>query len=103
MNIQPIQQLCKERKIRWSLHSSEKMMERGISRSDVLNCIEHGEIIKDYPNDTPNPSYLIFGQDMQDNIIHTVVGYTEEMLFIITAYYPSTSIFESDLKTRKKR
>ena len=103
MDITLIQSLCTQRRLKWSLHSSEKMTERGIMRSDIINCIEHGEIIKEYPDDTPNPSYLIFGQDLQGKILHTVVGYTKETLFIITAYYPDTTIFESDLKTRKKR
>lgn len=37
------------------------MQERDISRADVKNCIMHGEIIEDYPDDFPHPSCLIFG------------------------------------------
>ena len=47
MTVGRIQNLCKEMKIGWSIHAAEIMMKREISRLDVLNCLQNGEIIED--------------------------------------------------------
>lgn len=101
MTIEQIQALCKERNIGWSLHVAEMMMKRGIDRADVLNCLENGEIIEDYPDSFPNPSCLVFGHSVSNRILHTVVGLKSDMLMIITAYYPDNIKFEDDLRTRR--
>ncbi len=62
-----------------------------------------GEIIEDYPNDYPNPSCLMFGYTLNDRVIHVVIGYDVENIYIITAYYPNTDKFELDMKTRRER
>lgn len=62
-----------------------------------------GEIIEDYPNDYPNPSCLIFGYTLNNRVIHVVIGYDVENIYIITAYYPNTDKFELDMKTRRER
>jgi hypothetical protein len=79
------------------------MQERDISIEDVISCIRSGEIIEDYPDDFPNPSCLIFGNDVNGEVLHVVVGSDEEVLYIITAYYPNTIKFMEDLKTRRKK
>lgn len=103
MEIEQIRKLCAERKIKWSLHAAQRIMERGIDRADVLSCLENGEIIEDYPTDFPNPSCLVFGYSVANKVLHVVVGSNGDMLFIITAYFPTTEKFEADLKTRKVR
>ncbi len=62
-----------------------------------------GEIIEDYPNDYPNPSCLMFGYTLNNRVIHVVIGYDVENIYIITAYYPNTDKFELDMKTRRER
>ena len=84
-------------------HAVERMHERGIKRADVISCIESGEIIEDYPGDFPNPSCLVLGFTAGHTALHTVVGIGGETLFIITAYFPDTNIFEQDLRTRRKK
>lgn len=79
------------------------MQEWDISRADVKKCIENGEIIEDYPEDFPHPSCLIFGYNVNNKVIHVVVGKDSEYIYIITAYIPNTTKFEDDLKTRKGR
>lgn len=95
--------LCKKGKILWTQHCLQRMQERDITRADVKRCIETGEIIEDYPEDFPNPSCLVFGYTVSDQILHVVVGCDNINIYIITAYYPDTIKFESDLKTRRKR
>ena len=101
MDITKIQQLCNERKIGWSIHAADMMIKRGIERSDVLNCLQNGEIIEDYPDSFPHPSCLVYGLNLKNQVLHVVVGEKEDILMIITAYYPDTIKFESDLKTRR--
>ena len=80
----------------------ERMQERDISRADVKHAIADGEIIEDYPNDFPNPSCLIFGYTVGGKILHVVAGCDGTAVYIITAYYPDTRKFNSDLRTRKE-
>ena len=103
MQIEKLQEFCKQSKIKWYKHALERMQERDISREDVKNCIMHGEIIEDYPEDFPHPSCLIFGYSVDNKVIHIVVSKDKECIGIITAYIPSTEKFEDDLKTRKGR
>ena len=103
MTIEQIRTFCIEKKIGWSLHAAEMMMVRGISRLDVLNCLQHGEIIEDYPNSFPHPSCLVFGTTVANKIMHTVVGMKEDMLMGITAYFPDTTKFMEDLRTRRSK
>ena len=103
MTIEQIRGLCVEQKIVWSVHAAEMMMKRGIERIDVLNCLQNGEIIEDYPNSFPHPSCLVFGVNQKNEVLHVVVGLKDGTLVIVTAYYPNTIKFESDLKTRRTR
>ena len=103
MQIEEIQRLCEQSKIKWSTHCLVRIQERDISRADVKNCLLKGEIIEDYPDDFPHPSCLVFGYTVNNKVIHVVVGSDSEYIYIITAYFPNTTKFEDDLKTRKGR
>ncbi len=87
--------------IKWAKHCLERMQERDISINDVESCLHTGEIIEDYPDDFPHPSCLIFGYTKENKVLHLVVGSNVDTIFFITAYYPDTNKFETDLKTRK--
>lgn len=102
MDIFVLRELFRGSAIKWSAHCLERMQERDISREDVLVCVDQGEIIEDYPDDYPFPSCLIFGHTIAKKVIHVVVGTDGNSAYVITAYYPSTSKFEADLKTRKR-
>ena len=102
MNLDIYQKLCSESKILWIQHCLQRMQERDISRADVKNGIATGEIIEDYPDDYPYPSCLTLGNLNTKCPLHVVVGSNHEQLWIITAYYPSSDKWESDLKTRKE-
>ncbi len=103
MDIEKVRELCRQKRLKWSVHVAARMQERGIKRADIINCILNGEVIEDYPYDYPNPSCLMFGYTLRDSIIHVVIGCDEDNIYIITAYYPNTDKFEADLKTRRER
>lgn len=49
MDIAIIKKLCEANKLRWTNHIFVRLIQRGISISDVINTIITGEIIENYP------------------------------------------------------
>jgi hypothetical protein len=101
MNIDDLRELCTDETIEVTRHALDRFMKRGINYSDVKSAIMTGEIIEPYPEDYPHPSCLILGATLKTILIHVVVGFTEDELWIITAYYPDVEIWSEDFKTRK--
>lgn len=87
----------------WRKHTLEKMMTRRISRAEVFEVLETGEVIQCYDYDRPFPSALMLGFP-SSRPIHVVVSFDEEnqTVFVITTYEPDTNVFETDFKTKKK-
>lgn len=103
-DINKIRQFIHQRKIIWRRHALERMLERGLSRSVVLDVVSNGEVIEDYSADRPTPTALLLGWD-KERPIHVVLSLEPDPLgevAIITAYEPSLDIFESDYRTRRK-
>lgn len=48
-------------RIVWRNHASRRMIERGIKRKDVKTALMVHEIIEEYPDAFPYPSYLLLG------------------------------------------
>ncbi len=87
----------------WRKHTLEKMITRNISRAEVLEVVERGEVIQRYDYDKPFPSALVLGFPAT-RPIHVVVAFDAENLiaFVITVYEPDLAIFEPDFKTKRK-
>ena len=102
LDIEMIRGRCRDGAIRWSAHSAARMLQRDITREDVVNCILNGEIIERYPEYWLNPACLIFGSDVNGGILHVVVG-IGEYVHIVTAYRPDDSTFMPDMKTRREK
>ena len=102
LTIEAIREKCSVGAIRWSAHSTQRMLQRGITRADVLACITSGEIIERYPDNWLNPACLILGFDMAGNGLHVVVGVADSV-HVVTAYRPDASTFMPDMRTRKGR
>ena len=87
--------------IEWRRHALERMLERDISRREVKMTLQNGEIIESYETDVPFESALFFYIDSKP--IHVVASLDEatKTIYIITAYVPSITHFNEDLKTRR--
>ena len=96
-----IQELCSADALRWTHHILARILQRNISTSDIAAALMTGEIIEKYPDDYPHPSCLILGLSINQEYLHVVCGLTDSELWLITAYYPNPSEWETDLKTRK--
>lgn len=102
MNIDAYKKICTDEKIAITQHANKRLKERGIFLSDIETAILNGEIIEEYPNDTPFPSCLIFGHTENNLPLHIVASTDEEFLFIITAYYPDLKKWEENFKIRRR-
>ena len=98
-----IKSLCNEHKLQFTAHALRRSIERNIDISnDIIPAILSGEIIEEYPNDRPYKSYLILGTTADNRFLHIVCAIGEDILWIITEYFPNTDEWEDDFKTRKK-
>ncbi len=98
-----IKQMVKEEKIRWTNHVVIRLFQRNITQRDIENALLNGEIIEEYENDYPYPSCLVYGINLNNEVLHIVCGVNETELWIITAYYPDNIKWEDNLKTRKEK
>lgn len=78
------------------------MFERRIARKDIRQVLSTGEVLREYPEDTPFPSRLILGWQ-GDRPLHVVAAEDEESdsLFVITVYEPDTRLWDSEFRRRK--
>ena len=90
-------------RVEWQRHVLERMMEREISRGDVLQVLLHGERIEDYLDDYPLPSALFFAH-ISGRPFHVVAAFDAKhaVVAVITTYEPDLIHFEDDFKTRKE-
>ena len=91
-----------------SKHCQKRMLESGISRLDIKNCVLNGGLIEEYPLTDGNnseksfPSCLMLGMKLNNNeVIHVVVGFNGHRILVISAYYPDLLHWEEDFKNRK--
>lgn len=107
MNITEIQSALNKGNIEYSLHVQKRMLERGISRDDIKNCIKTGKIIEDYPVEdnmpsTSFPSCLIKGNMISNGILHIIIGFDGKKILLITAYFPDIVEWNATFDERKK-
>ena len=84
-------------------HAIQRMFERDIFEEDVEETIKNGEIIEQYLDDKPYPSFLAL--KFFDKPLHVVFAKNEEkdQIIVITAYYPDKDKWSDDYKTRIKK
>lgn len=88
--------------LEWQRHALERMVERKISREEVIRILLSGEQIEDYPEDRPFPSALFLGWSAE-RPLHVVAAFDtgRDTVAVITAYEPSLQSFDSDFRTRR--
>jgi len=89
-------------KILFSRHAVTRMFERSLDREMVLEAIEQGEVIADYPDERPYPCVLLLWLRGEEPI-HVVVARDTETscCHVVTAYVPSPELWGADFKTRR--
>ncbi len=102
LNVDMIKQMVKLKKIRWTNHVLVRLFQRNITQKEIEDALLRGEIIEEYENDYPFPSCLVYGMNLNNEILHIVCGSDGEELWIITAYYPDNIKWEDNKKKRRE-
>jgi hypothetical protein len=87
---------------KFSGHAIRRMFERQVMPYHVTEAVNNGEIIADYPHDTPYPSVLILGWVTQRPLHVVLAKDPSGVCQVITAYWPDSLIWSTDFKTRRK-
>ena len=90
-------------KVFFTGHAIQRMFERNIDEKDILSIIKQGEIIENYPDDKPYPSFLISG-NIGGKPLHVVTALDgkAKTCYVVTVYYPDPELWEPGLKKRRK-
>jgi len=104
MNIRRIIEAISSGRIRISDHGDEEAQADSLTLDEILQSVEHGEIIEDYPTDRPYPSCLIYGGTTGGEPVHSVWAYNEasEWAVLVTVYRPDPERW-TDWRRRKER
>ena len=78
------------------------MFERKIAVEEVEGVLGAGEVIEDYPNDTPFPSRLVLGW-IGSRPLHVVIASNlrENEDIVITVYEPEPAQWQPDFRRRR--
>lgn len=103
LDIDQLRAAARQGRLEWQRHALERMVERGITRADVLEVLFSGERIEDYPGDRPLPRALFLNW-VRGRPLHVVAAFDMDnrTVAIITTYEPTLEYFEADFRTRRK-
>ena len=90
-----------DRRVIFRLHAVRRMFQRRITHRDVHQVLETGEVLEQYPHDTPYPSRLLLGwRDARP--LHVVVAEDSEAgtAIVVTVYEPDPVRWDSDFRRR---
>jgi hypothetical protein len=78
------------------------MFERSIEKQAVIEIIRSGEVIAEYSDDKPYPSFLLLGF-VNQLPVHVVLGKNEATndCYVITVYLPSSDIWQEGYRKRR--
>lgn len=79
------------------------MFERKLYPETIENVIYEWNIITEYPDDKPFPSYIFLGFS-KDEPIHVVAGIDKKVkiCYIITVYNPDEKLWTDNFTKRRK-
>ena len=85
------------------VHALKRMFERRVSVDEVQAVLRNGELIADYPDDTPYPSRLVLGW-VGRRPLHVVAAYNavDDETIVATVYEPDPAAWNPDFR-RKAR
>jgi hypothetical protein len=79
------------------------MDERGLRSGEVSEVVRTGEIIAEYPGDSPHPSYLVLGF-AGTKPLHVLVARAAGSTYclVVTVYAPNSKLWSADFKVRRR-
>lgn len=87
-------------------HVHERCFQRGISKKEIRHVLETGDVIREYPDDAPLPSYLVLGwveTETGERPIHVVAAddEREDVTYAITVYEPDPDLWTDDFREKQ--
>lgn len=83
-----IRELARSEALRVTRHAQEEMAEDEASLDEVLQAIQSGEILENYPEHRRGPCCLLGGYTTDGRALHVVCTTIQPILVIITVYEP---------------
>jgi len=80
-------------------HARIRMFERDITTDMIIEMITNRQVIEEYPDDFPCPSYLILGF-CNETPLHVVLALCSDHVRIITVYKPDKSRWKDYTKRK---
>ena len=100
-----IRELVRQRKVRVSDHGNEETQEDGMNPEFLVDGVESGILIEDYPDAFKGPSVLVL-QLYDGEPAHVVWGLARanpNIATLITAYFPDPDKWYNNFMKRKPR
>jgi hypothetical protein len=90
------------RRIIFRIHAIQRMFQRSLNEDDVRAVLMAGEVIENYPDDTPYPSRLILGW-RGSRPVHVVAADNAEdnATIVITVYEPDRDRWTDSFRRRQ--
>ena len=89
-------------RIIFRVHAIQRMFERGITDDEVRAVLSGGEMIEDYPTDTPYPSRLLLGwRGIRPLHVVAADNAADNETIVITVYEPDPRQWEADFRRRR--
>jgi len=92
----------KKYSIVFRLHATKRMIQRDIQNYDVRYVLLNGNIIENYYDDLPLPSFLINGKTKKNRPLHIVAALDNDAktIIIITVYEPDSNKWSQNFTKR---
>ena len=90
MNIEDIIGAIRHARAHIADHAQIEAQDDRLSQEDIFASVYQRQALEDYPNDSPLPSCLIYGNTYGQYPIHSVRAYDQEVgrAILITVYRP---------------
>jgi len=84
----------------YTKHAIQRMFERNIDEDEVIEAIENGRIISEYPDDKPYPSILANSR-IPGKPLHVVYSEDRGKRIVVTVYRPTLNEWNEDFSERR--
>ena len=90
--------------VRITDHAYEESISDNLDFNGIFYSVFTGEIIEEYIDDKPYPSFLICGKDFSGKVVHSVWAYDNinKLSVLITVYRPDPDKWSQNCRRRIK-